>query len=979
MARFYAYPYSSPLIRTLLISFLLVFCASISAFAQTVTSFTPSSGPVGTEMTIAGSGFAEAHTVSIGSGATYDFTIVSDSEIKVKVPTSSSSGVVRVSSNQASGIGPGSYTVVNAPVITSITPSSGPVGTEVTITGSNFSATTSVAIGSGSTTNFTIGNGGTEIKVIVPASASNGSIRVSSSQGSSNNSSNYTLTNAPIISNFTPSSGPVGTEITITGSNFSTVTAISIGSGAVTNFTKVSDTELKATVPSTASTGNIRVTSNQGSAGSSSNYTLVNAPVITSFSPSSGPAGTEVVITGNNFTGANLLYIGNGQITNYSVISGTEIKLTIPPTATTGTFLVRTPNGQVNSSGQFKVTGAPVVTSFTPSSGPIGQVVTITGQGFTNTSVVFFGNSSTTTFTVVSDTQIQVAVPATASSGRIQVRNNNGTGISSTNFIVAGAPVITSFSPSSGPAGTEVILTGTNFTGASLLYLGNGQITNYTVLSDTQIKLIVPITATTGTFLVRTPNGQVNSSGQFKLTGIPIITSFSPASGPVGQLVTIIGEGFTNASVVFFGNSSTTSFNIVSDTEIRVSVPATASSGKIQVRNNNGGGSSLTNFTVTGAPTITSFSPSSGPAGTEVILTGTNFTGASLLYLGNGQITNYTVLSDTQIKLIVPITATTGTFLVRTPNGQVNSSGQFAITPPYLTTPQELTFNSKPIGGSESKEYQVSGLGLKNGEAVTLTVSESSPYTISKTPDAAGFGKTITLTGVTNNRLNPTTIFVKYTSAEAGEGFPAVIMHTQGSVTRGMDVRVVAPLPVELTSFTASLKGSVVNLQWTTASEKDNSHFEIEMSKGSLSNFRKIDIVKSKVENSSTKTQYSFSSYYSSNGETEYYRLRQVDLDGSYAYSKIVAVKPVMISKPMEVAPNPLEADSKVYFTTENNGKATIRVTSINGKQVYFEQIDVHAGENAVLLSKYNNLMAGVYIVTVEHSGKREYVRIEKR
>ncbi|MBJ6117670.1 IPT/TIG domain-containing protein [Pontibacter sp. BT310] len=980
MARFYAYPYSSSLIRTLLTNFILVLFVIVQAQAQsapTISGFTPSSGKVGDVITINGTGFTTANMVYIGSEPTLDFDIVNDNQIKVNVPATASTGKIQVHTGYGSKSSSSNFTLNEAPVISSINPASGTVGTEVTITGSKFTGVTSVSIAGGSVDDFVVISD-SEILAKVPVSSYSGNVVVYANHGSAVGPS-FSVSGTPTITEFAPAAGPVGTEVTIKGTKFNNVTSLNIAGGTITSFTKVSDTEIKAKVPTSATGGIVRVYSNIGTGVSSSSFSVDGTPTINSFSPASGRVNSEVIITGSNFTNATSVYIGSGLVTDFSIISDTQIKAIVPNTASTGRIQVYTAQGRSVSSFNFAVEGAPVISSFSPAKGVVGTLMTIKGRNFSEASTIYIGTGIASDFTIVSDTEIQVKVPVTGSTGRVQVRGKNGAAVSAGTFTVTGAPVIASFSPSSGPAGTEVTILGENFTGTYQIYVGNGSTSSFTVVSDKEIRVRVPESATSGSVLVRTGSGQVYSTGTYTVTGAPEISSFSPVAGPVGTLVTIKGINFTGINLIYIGTGIASDFTIVSDTEIQVKVPVTGSTGRVQVRGKNGAAVSAGTFTVTGAPVIASFSPSSGPAGTEVTILGENFTGTYQIYVGNGSTSSFTVVSDKEIRVRVPESATSGSVLVRTGSGQVYSTGTYTVTPAHLTTPQELTFNSKPVGGSESKEYQVSGLGLKNGEAVTLTVSESSPYTISKTADATGFGKTLTLTGVTNNRLNPIQIFVKYTATEAGEGFPAVITHSQGSITRAMDVRVVAPLPVELTSFTASLKGGIVNLEWSTASEKNNSHFEIEMSKSSLNNFRKIDSVKSKVENSSTKTQYSFSSNYSSNGETEYYRLKQVDFDGAYAYSKIVAVKPVMLSKPMEVAPNPLEADSKVYFTAENEGTATIRVTSITGKQVYFERIDVHAGENVVLLSKYNNLMAGVYIVTVDHSGKREYVRIEKR
>ncbi len=82
---------------------------------------------------------------------------------------------------------------------------------------------------------------------------------------------------------------------------------------------------------------------------------------------------------------------------------------------------------------QFKVT--PTLVSFSPPSGPVGTVVTITGTGLTQTTKVTF-NKVSATFTVNSDTQITATVPATATTGKIAITTKGGSASSTTSFTV---------------------------------------------------------------------------------------------------------------------------------------------------------------------------------------------------------------------------------------------------------------------------------------------------------------------------------------------------------------------------------------------------------------------------------------------------------------------------------------------------------------------------------------------------------------
>ncbi|NEM96415.1 IPT/TIG domain-containing protein [Pontibacter burrus] len=942
----------------------------------TVTNFTPPSGPVGTAVRIYGTKFNNATSINIAGGTTTDFTIVNDTEIRVKVPANAIGGTVRVYTNTGTGISSSSFTVNGTPSLTSFTPASARAGAEVTINGSGFTTADRVYFGSGSITDFTIVND-FQIKAIVPNTATTGKVQVYTSQGRVTSIYNFAVEGAPVISSFSPTSGPVGTVVTIRGRNFNDASTVLIGSASITNFTIVSDSEIQVVVPSVASSGIVRVYSNSGRALSSGQFTLDNAPVISTFTPTSGPTGTEITITGENFTGTNLIYVGSGSTTNFTVVSDTQLKVMVPATATTGKLIVRTATGQVTSKETFTLTGAPEIHSFTPAAGPVNTTVTIKGINFTGATLVYFGSGTTTNFTVVSDTEIKVVVPTTAATGIIRVYTPSGRANSSTNFTLTGAPVISTFTPTSGPTGTEITITGENFTGTNLIYVGSGSTTNFTVVSDTQLKVMVPATATTGKLIVRTATGQVTSKETFTLTGAPEIHSFTPAAGPVNTTVTIKGINFTGATLVYFGSGTTTNFTVVSDTEIKAVVPALASTGIVQVRTPNGRANSSGYFTVSGAPAITSFTPISGPVGTEIIITGENFTGTNRVYVGSGNTTTgFTVVSDTQLKVIVPATASNGSLIVRTANGQVTSTVTYKLSPAYLsTTKPEVTFK---LGQAATEEYNVDGLGLKNGESVTINVAANSPFEIS-TNAGSGFGKSVTLNNVVNHRLVPTAIYVKYTPDEANTTTAAEIVHVQGTTAeRKIRVEAITPLPVELKSFTAKLINGAIHLDWSTASEKDNSHFDIEMSSGNANNYRKVARVDSKVGTSSLTTHYSYTINYSGNGQTEYYRLKQVDIDGTATYSRPVAIRPVMATKPTQVAPNPITTDSKIYLTAQQNGIALIKVSSIRGKQIYVEQVQVQVGENALPLSKYNNLMSGIYIVTIELDGKQEFFRIMK-
>jgi hypothetical protein len=161
---------------------------------------------------------------------------------------------------------------------------------------------------------------------------------------------------------------------------------------------------------------------------------------------------------------------------------------------------------------------------------------------------------------------------------------------------VAGSPTIAGFNPTSGGVGTSVVITGTNFGGATAVRF-NGTGASHVINSATQITATVPAGAATGPIAVTTPGGTATSSSSFTVIPAPTITSFSPTSGNVGKGILIKGRNFSGATTVKF-NGTTASFTVSSATQITATVPAGATTGKITVTTPSGTGTSANNFTV---------------------------------------------------------------------------------------------------------------------------------------------------------------------------------------------------------------------------------------------------------------------------------------------------------------------------------------------------------------------------------------------
>jgi hypothetical protein len=355
--------------------------------------------------------------------------------------------------------------------------------------------------------------------------------------------------------------------------------------------------------------------------------------------------------------------------------------------------------------GPALANGEPTINSFSPSSGPVGTSVTINGTNLTGATWVKF-NGVMATITSNTATQIGTEVPTGATTGPITAKTPSGTATSPMSFTVttaAVAPTISSFSPSSGPVGTSVTINGTNLTGATWVKF-NGVMATITSNTATQIGTKVPTGATTGPITAKTAGGTATSATNFTVTttaAAPTISSFSPKSGPVGTSVRINGSGFAGATAVRFNGVSASSVTVnTQGTRIDTKVPTGATTGKITVTTPGGTATSATNFTVTvPAPTISSFSPTSGRTGTSVTITGTAFTGANAVRFG-GVRASFVINSATQITATVPVGAATGKISVTTPGGTGTSSMNFTVV---------STFHARSISVSLRRHLVVRG------------------------------------------------------------------------------------------------------------------------------------------------------------------------------------------------------------------------------------------------------------------------------
>ena len=239
----------------------------------------------------------------------------------------------------------------------------------------------------------------------------------------------------PSIDSFTPTQGLVGTVLTITGAGFVGVRSIEFVHALASTWTVVDPRTIAVTVPDAALTGPISVTTADGTAMSATDFTIIRYPRITSFTPSQGPIGTVVTISGLFFTGATTAKIGGKPLADFRLVDDFTMTGTIAPGTSTGKVSVTTPGGTYTTAQSFTVTLGPVVTGFSPPAGKAGTTVTISGTGFGYAHSVTIGGKAAV-FSVRSPSTIVATVPAGAATGKIVVASAYGSATSALSFVV---------------------------------------------------------------------------------------------------------------------------------------------------------------------------------------------------------------------------------------------------------------------------------------------------------------------------------------------------------------------------------------------------------------------------------------------------------------------------------------------------------------------------------------------------------------
>ncbi len=174
------------------------------------------------------------------------------------------------------------------------------------------------------------------------------------------------------------------------------------------------------------------------------------------------------------------------------------------------------------------------------------------------------------------------------------------------------------------------------------------------------------------------------------------------------------------------------------------------------------------------------------------------------------------------------------------------------------------------------------------------------------------------------------------------------------------------PLPVEFLNISARQKGSGVSVEWSTSQELNSKYFAIEKSADGNSNWKVIASINA-AGNSSIVKNYNAYDPMPFKG-ANYYRIKQVDKDGNFKYSKIVSVKLNFNKTGISVLANPFHSTLTVDFSSPTDQIISARLVDIAGKQVAAEKWTINSGSTRKDFSNVGSLQQGMYILTISNA-----------
>jgi len=474
-----------------------------------------------------------------------------------------------------------------------------------------------------------------------------------------------------VLNSFGPMPIARGAELKFIGLNLDRVTAVILPNNlTISTFTTKTPTLITLTVPQDAMPGYVVLKTPDGDITTKTEIGYSEPISIASFTPATVKEGDEITITGDylNLVG-EVIFMDRISVMAEDFVSQsrTEIKVVVPAEAQTGKFAVSNAAEDpiiVYSPTSLTVT-LPAFTAITPNPVKAGTALTITGTNLDLVKTITLGGSKTihsTDFVSHTATQIVLTVPADTKDGVVTMIPASNVNVVSADELVMVVPTL-SVTPVTVKNGADITVTGTDL---DLIYKvifgGDKEGTIKAGGTATQILVTIPNDAVTGVvkFITRAEKEVLGPT----LTMItPALVSFAPTSAKPNTDIVITGTDLDLVVDVVFTGDIKGTIGTRSETQMTVTVPVGAKTGKITLVAKNGTRvqSAIDMTVLTNLPTFTSYSEPKGTPGKILTINGTSMLLIKeLVFPGGIYATAYGVKTDTKVEVYVPMDVTTG-------------------------------------------------------------------------------------------------------------------------------------------------------------------------------------------------------------------------------------------------------------------------------------------------------------------------------
>ncbi|MBK9014771.1 MAG: T9SS type A sorting domain-containing protein [Saprospiraceae bacterium] len=478
--------------------------------------------------------------------------------------------------------------------------------------------------------------------------------------------------------------------------------------------------------------------------------------------------------------------------------------------------------------------------------------------------------------------------------------------------------------------------------GGTLLISTSQTLNNLTITSGGTVSIATGATLTVDGTIDCAATGIVSGAGNFTLPSGATIKTAS-ATGIIGSITVSGVKSFDSAANYEFQGSSTGTFTTTPDAntvnnltintgsgvalgqDLTVAGTLTLTAGRFNI-----GAFNLTSNTISGAPAW------SNPSAKYIIAEG-----SGKLSRNNGT------------DILFPI----GTSADYMPCQIDGGSGTFAVN------------LSNPTSGLDETKILKNNGTLTN--AITSMPDISFQWPPSSTTEGSNFPTTGDIKLYKYSDMSNSWSIAGTTPAPSDD--PKTASFLLVNCCSGFTVGAENALPVELVTFKGALANKKVNLTWQTASELNNSHFSIERSTNGTT-FREIGTVQGQGT-SYELNDYSFTDESPARG-LNYYRLKQVDFDDNFEYSKVVSVNFGGGKGQVQLFPTVASSEIQVRFPAPTEDAGTIQVFDQSGKLVKLVSFDAELSDLPISVEEFQS---GVYFVKVQNGQLFETLRFVKQ